>query len=139
MTTTPTVAPKSYLDIKELGIKIQLTDDIKDLVYVYDSQFLAKYPDPQSVGLSSQALVSLSPACKATTNSGPLGLIGKTKNPNQGFGTLTVNNETVFKFGDYFVYYKTPQAACLDTTAFQELSSKQRGAFLQAFRTAQPD
>jgi hypothetical protein len=130
--TSPTPAADAYLHIKELGIKIRLTEDIEDAVYGIAPG------DPLSAKISSQSLINLSSACKPGAV-GPLGTVGKTKNPDQGFGVLTPNNETVFKFDNYYVYYQSPQSPCGDSQAVEDLASKQRQSFAQAFKTVQPD
>jgi hypothetical protein len=128
--TEPTPATGSYLDIKELGIKIELTYDIKDVVYAMVGSNMAK--------ISSQSIINVSADCTAGAV-GPLGTVGKTTNPNQGFGTLIPNNETVFKFGSYYVYYQTPQSPCGNSQAVLDTAAKQRQSFQQAFKTVQPD
>jgi hypothetical protein len=134
---TPAASPTpaaTYLHIKELGIKIQLHDNLKDVVYTYGGQSLA---DPQEggVSVSSQSLIAASAACGSASHS-PLGAIGKTKNPDQVFGMLSPDNKTVFKFGDYYVYYRTPQSSC---GAPQSLQNQQFQSFKQAFQTVQAD
>lgn len=129
----------NYLHIRELGLKIPLTDRIKDLTYGYDSDFFAKNPDPQLVGLSSLALAKISESCKAGGTSGPLGAIGKTTNPNQPSGALVVDNKTVFKFGSTYVFYREPGANCNGTPGFLKASTEQRAAFLAAFAKIQPE
>ncbi len=59
--TQPTPQPSAtYLDIKELGVKVKLSEDIKDAVYYYDVNYNAQYPDYPQVTISTQSLIDRS-------------------------------------------------------------------------------
>lgn len=132
---------ENYLKIKELGIKIPVPQDIKDVVYNYDTAFNAQYPDPQQVTISTQSLNTMSgSSCKASLGVGPLGTIQKTNNPSIRPGIiLAPNGTTVFKLEDSYVYIVSPQSSCSTDAAVEALASKQRAAFVEAFKNVQLD
>lgn len=127
-----------YLDFKELGIKITLNNQISDAVY---APFEAPQTDGSTViGISAQSLIAKDATCSASR--GILGLIREsTTAPTYIGGTLPVDNKSVFRFGDTYYQYISPQSAgCFTTTqADSGLISSKLSAFRQAFATAQPD
>lgn len=127
--------PASYLDIKELGVKVKLSDDIKDAVYHYDAS--NTYP---LVRVSTQTLIDKSNgACDPKTSS-PFGSVRKTQDSTQPDGSvLKPNGSTIFQFGsDYFVL-ATPNQPCSSDKAVSDLEIAQLASFKEAFKTIQLD
>lgn len=131
-TAATTTTAGTYLDIKELGIKITLDDSIKDATYTYDPTLNAQ-SDPQQVSISTKSLVSTSStACI-------LGTIIRTNNQNLTGAPLVPNGSTIFKLGNYYYYLNNPQALCTNNTAANQLETLQQTTFRNDFKTIQPD
>ena len=133
----PSVA---YLNIKELGIKIRLPNELNDAQYYYDAS--KSTPDRQIVEVYTKTLSDISHGeCDPHNKlaSPPFGLLIKTKNPGApGPGsdsTLQPNGKNIFKFGEYYVYTLTPDTACSADKDVQTVAAKQLQAFLEAFKT----
>ncbi len=129
----------TYLDIKELGAKIKLSDGIKDAVYGAVS---TDDNGSKAVGISAQSLIDKSNMCAPENHT--LGLVEATKvAPTYVGGSepLPVDSKTLFKLGDTYYFYHPPQnQACLTTTqADSDLITDKINAFKEAFRTIQLD
>lgn len=128
----------TYLDIKELGVKIKLSDGIKDAVYSASTST----DGSQFARISTQSLQSQSNNT-CGTSFGPLGTITKASGtPEQVFGgtSRTVDNTTTFKFGnDTYVFIASPQAQCSTDSSVQALADQQRITFFTDFKTVQLD
>lgn len=98
---------KPYLYVKELGIRLELTDKIKDAIYFvkeWDDSSLTAY-------FSTKTLAVLATECQA--ESGPIGAITKSRDAVYINGSKrTVDNVTTFKSGDYYYYYTSSSALC---------------------------
>ena len=131
----------TYLDIKELGVKIKLSNDVQDATYYYDAAYNAQYPNPKQVTISTKSLADKSGgSCAAGSGVGPLGTIQKYSGDVDGFGRpLVADGKTIFKVSDGYVVLKTPQAACSTDAAILDLASTQRSAFTEAFKSVQAD
>lgn len=131
----------TYLDIKELGVKIKLSDGVKDAVYSYNApttqtQTYATFGG--SAYISTQTLTNKDAAC--SSERGPLGAIVKITGNTDGLGnTLVADNNTVFKLGDNFYRYEGPQTACSNDSSVNSLASEQIAALKEAFKTIQLD
>lgn len=138
--TTP-ADTATYLDIKELGVKVKLSDAIKDATYYYDAAYNAQYPNPKQVTISSKSLADKSGgSCAASSGMGPLGTIQKYSGDVDGAGRpLVADGKTVFKVGDSYVALRTPQAACSSDSSILDLASTQRAAFTESFKSVQLD
>jgi hypothetical protein len=135
-----------YLDIKELGIKIKLSDGINDAEYAL---FQPQQTDGSTiVGISAHSLDDgLSPDagvhCRA--DSGAIGaIIATTTDPiAPDEQPQPVDNKTLFKLGDVYYHYVGPQIAC-DISgpgheAMAQLIVQKQKAFAEAFKTVQLD
>ena len=128
----------TYLHIKELGIKIKLSDDIKDVVYKAGTGS----DGGQFAQISTQSLTDQSNgACGV--DAAPFGTITKASgSPEHVFGgtSRTVDNKTTFKFGtDTYVFLSGPQAACSDSATLQYPLGQRKSEFFDAFKTVQLD
>jgi hypothetical protein len=138
-TTSTQPQADTYLDIKELGIKIKLSDSIKDAVYSYSAPTSQTYATfGGSAYLSTQTLTSKDTTCAASKD--PLGAIVKITGNTDGLGnSLTADNNTVFKLGDSYYRYENPQSPCSDNSDANALATQQKAAFREAFKTVQLD
>ena len=130
-TTTQPAPTATYLDIKEMGIKIKLSDDIKDAVY----SFSGSGPATPAAYISSTSLINKAGYCDQKTTPGPLGTITEKKS----LGSLTVNNTTVFQVGTNYFVYTSPQAPCTQNSTDQSMEMAQVASFKQALTTLQSD
>jgi hypothetical protein len=135
-TTQPTPAPAAtYLDIKEFGVKIKLSDDIKDAVYHY----YGSDPSAPTASISSQSLMNKSSQCDPR-NTPAFGAMTKKQSLTTSDGqAMTVNNTTVFQVGSGYFIYSTPQAPCTLNSTDQATEISQLASFKQALKTLQPD
>lgn len=137
-TTTPQPVPApavTYLDIKELGVKIKLTDDIMDAVYHYDGS----NSSAPTASISSQSLMNKSGQCDPA-NTPAFGGITKRQSLTLSDGqTMTVNNTTVFQVGTSYFVYSTPQAPCTLNASDQATEKGLLASFKQALTTLQSD
>ena len=135
-TSTPSQA--TYLDIKELGIKILLNSQISDAMY----SVVPTTDGSKGVGISAQSLLDKSADCSPSNFT--LGLIEATTTAPTLVGgqqKIIPDNKSLFKFGNTYYWYRPPQnQTCLtdNQTDIDTVASK-LNAFEQAFATAQPD
>ena len=144
--TTEKIPSSTSVEIKELGIKMNLSEDIKDLIY-----------SPKTVGDKTYVYLSTTSLMNAgakdtkngfnscTADLGPLGSFSKvnkaglTDDPNQPWWNRlsgledatkiqTVNGGIVpasaKEFPNFFILYTSPQATCSDNKSTQELEGK---------------
>jgi len=132
----PSPTSYHYLDVKEFGVKIKLPDNLKDVTYQYSNA-----DGHEVVGISTESLAFVSGGtCNA--KSAALGSISRSKRPNIGGTTLHVDDQHVFKIGDYYVYYMTPQGDCHPGYISDDvdgLVQGQQGSFASAFETLRSD
>ncbi|HXH26676.1 MAG TPA: hypothetical protein VNG90_02185, partial [Candidatus Acidoferrum sp.] len=137
-------AATTYLDIKELGIKIKLDASIKDAVYSVKS---ASSGGGQFAYISTQSLTDKSGGT-CSPNNGSIAAITKASGTlQQVFGgpdgtrpIPPVDNTTVFKFGsDTYVFISPPQATCSEDSTIQALANQQKAIFFNDFKTVQLD
>jgi hypothetical protein len=137
----------TYLHIKELGIKIKLSDGIKDAVY---SMFQPQPDDGAKViGISAQSLIDSSAVNKqinCSASSGALGIITETTTAPTYVGgqePFPVDNKSLFKFGSTYYQYQAPQTQCGISgpgyEALQQSMAQKQAAFAEAFKTVQLD
>lgn len=138
---TSTSDQATYLDIKELGVKIKLDDSIKDVVYSYSVANNSQYPQyVGGVNLSSQSLINKDSACKPENGANPLGSINELSTNQDGLGnTLVPNGSTVFKLGNNYYILNTPQSPCSNDSTVEALATQQRAVFAEDFKTVQLD
>jgi len=127
----------TYLNIKELGVKIKLSDEIKDAVY----SVVPTSDGSKGVGISAQSLVDKSSECSPSNFT--LGLIeAMSTAPTSVSGQpASPDNKTLFKLGDTYYWYRPPQnQTCLtDNQADINMVANKLDAFKQAFSTIQLD
>ena len=134
-TQTPKDTPADtakYLDVKELGVKIKLGDQVKDATYAVqaldDGSLVARF--------SAHSLAASDPACDA--RSGQLGALEKSTIDTDRVGNkLVPDGQTVFKFENYYYTYATPQALCSE--AVRSTVGTATTAFREALKTIQLD
>lgn len=117
-----------YLTVKELGVKFKLSEEIKDATYsvktLSDGSQVAKF--------STASLTTQDAACNAEF--GPLGSLEKTTVDTDRFGNKkVVDNVSIFKLGDNYYSYSSPQALCSEKIADTE--STYRSALKEALKT----
>ncbi len=140
---TPTSATPAqadtYLHIKELGIKLKLSDGIRDATYSYTAPSSKTYAlFGGGVYISTQTLTNKDAACRA--ENGPLGVIEKiTGTVDSMDNTVTANNMTVFKFGNNFYRLDDSNVPCSANSSVNALATTQKAEFRQAFKTIQLD
>jgi hypothetical protein len=141
-----TVAGASSLTISELGIKIQLPDNLRDANYQ-----IGNGPETKvAADFSSSRLTNLGgEACTAGNHVGvspyPLGEVivadetpekvaeEVKNNPDDGLG------EFITKVGDKYVYYNAaPPEPCSTNTGVKSLQNESAAALKKALKTAQP-
>lgn len=107
----------TYLNIKELGIKLPLSDDIKDLIYTYNNINGANF-----LHFSTSSIVSADPACSAEND--PLGIyaVYTSEQPNPG---LTDNEAGTLEahINGYYIYYHHVEYACGNSDAAPKVSA----------------
>lgn len=140
--SSPTPAPSStYLHIRELGLRITLPEDLKDVVYQSYNQGLST--NGEAVLLSTQTITGKDAGCGVDGGAPPLGRLFKLKTPHVDpsgqDGPLTPNGVDTFKLGGYYVYLQHPQATCTDKSDVQTLAKKQYNEFHDALTTVQLD
>lgn len=132
VTEQPTSELSTYLNIKELGIKIKLSDDIKDAVYYVASP--SNSWAEVTVRVSTQSLIDETDGdCDRS-----LGALQKITNLNHPRGfTLEVNNEDVFEFDGYYIFYSSPNTPCGPDDETVSLELAQLVSFKKALQTMQ--
>lgn len=126
-TAANVVDSKSFLEIKELGYKLPLTDDIRNLEYfVNDNTTFFSTRELQAV--AEKADTGSRMFCAAADL--PLGAITKFANSTDAGPTQQKN------IGTFVLGYAPPQAPCSTNVAAQELQTKQKNALINAFNNA---
>ncbi len=122
----------TYLDVKELGIKLKLSDDIKDLTY----QAFDLSDGSKGARFSTGSLAAIDQNCGA--DFGPLGSLEATTVDTDRTGAKkVVDNSSIFKIGAYYVTYSGPQALCSDKAS--TVLGKAQPAFRESLKTLQVD
>lgn len=122
----------AYLDVKELGIKLKLDNQVRDATYA-----IQKLDDGSLVArFSTRSLAASDPACGA--ESGQLGALEKsTMNTDRAGNQLVPDGQTVFKLGDYYYTYAVSQALCSET--IRSAVGPAMAAFRESLKTIQLD
>src|SRR5690242_15243454 len=104
-TTTP---QNTYLDMKEIGVKMTLNSSISDAVYApFDTP---STDGTKSYGISAQSLIKSETKDYCEARHAPLGIvIAPTTAPSTIVGPVPVDNKSVFKFGSTYYEYIRPQ------------------------------
>jgi hypothetical protein len=143
--TAATVTPQgTYLDFKDVGVKMLLSSSVSDAVY-------APYHNPNSegatvYGISTQSIINASSDVGCTAASGPLGIVSvnstapKQLDGSGGFKQLTPDNKTLFLIGGKYYQYMAPQnIGCSGGQVTDAQIQAAQKAFEQSFASLQPD
>jgi len=127
--TTPPVDPPtsaSVITIKEIGVKITVTNDIKDLDYAVKTSSGYTY-----VYLSTKTLedADSGPVKHCTSEEGAIGAIELDDKPSTAEGSPP---SLVKMLAGKYLYYTHPQALCSDVASTQKLQND----FITSFRKA---
>ncbi len=116
---------QDYFEIKEVGLKFKITNDLKDLTYS-----VRKWDDANTVSFSTHSLESSGESdCKA--NEGPIGTISIFKNYEEATGGFTYLIESE----SFYVTYAGSQAACSDKEDVSSLQANLRDSLANALKT----
>lgn len=138
-TTTP---QSTYLDIKELGVKITLSNPINDAVYA--PYYTPSTDNTTTVGFSTQSLANNSSIIACSASHGALGILIESPTPflqpPQGTSTIAPDGKTVFKIGNNYYMYRAPQnLGCATGSVSTGAVTSDLQAIKQAITTLQPD
>jgi hypothetical protein len=123
-----TAASGNYLEVKELGYKLPLTDDIKDLQYFVNGT--TTFFSTASLQSSAWKADSSDAGMYCSLGSLPLGAISK-------FNTAAEAGPNQQKVLSGFVLgYAPPQSNCSTNQATIDLQTKQKASLLKAFNNA---
>ncbi len=119
----------NFVEVKELGFKLPVTDEIKDLQY---------FVNDKTVFFSSKSLMSSAWAADKGNAAKycapgvlPFGAITRFANTTEAGPTQQKN------LGTFILGYAPPQSYCSDNAATTTLQNKQKAALLNAFNNAQ--
>ncbi len=117
----------NYFEIKEVGLKFKVTNDIKDLRYsIINEGNGATY-----VWFSTKTLENIG-GKNCNSDQAPLGAIGVWKKDISG-GAMAITY--LIKSNDFSVTYGTPQAICSEVKEAQSLQTEQRVSLSEALKT----
>ncbi len=120
----------NYFEVKEVGLKFKITDDIGDLVYKIENKGAIK-----NVYFSSKSL-AFDDGCNFNpSDKGPLGVLtisNKSLATPDGYWAY---NNPIYKSNNLYVYYITPQSVCSDKSSIMELQTKQLNLLKEAIKT----
>lgn len=122
-------ATTNYLEVKELGYKLPLSDDIKDLQYFVNGT--TTFFSTGSLQSKAWAVDKGDPGKYCSLGTLPLGAISK-------FADVTEAGPTQQKALSGFVLgYAPPQANCSTNQATIDLQTTQKASFVKAFEKAE--
>lgn len=131
-TSQSTVTSKKYLEIKELGIKFELTDSIADAYYYIDP----KVPDVATLSITSLKGTDQCGADKVGIGHVSKGLkTDKYGETNDTFEKLAQTGGKVI--GNYAYVYFGPQAACSDNQQTEAKALATQKEFVKQMSTIQ--
>lgn len=119
----------SYLEVKELGYKLPLSEDIKDLQYFVDGTTTSF----STGSLQSKAYAADQSEAGSYCSIGfsPLGKVSR-------FANATDAGPTQQKaLSGFVLVYSSPQATCSNNQATIDLQSTQKASFVKAFEKAE--
>jgi len=127
-TAVTKVVSSNYLEVKELGYKLPLTDDIKDLQYFVNG--ITTFFSTGSLQSSAWGASSSDAAKYCSLGSLPLGAISKFANATDA-GPTQQKSLSGFVLG-----YAPPQSSCSTNQATINLQNSQKASLLKAFNNA---
>lgn len=126
---TNAVTNTGFVEVKELGFKLPVGDDLKDLQYFVNDKTV--FFSTKTLMSSAWGADSSDPAKYCSPGALPLGAITR-------FGTAADAGPTQQKVLAGFVLgYALPQASCSNNSATTTLQNKQKASLLKAFESAQ--
>lgn len=124
---TQATSTANYFEIKEVGLKFKITDDIKDLTYsIINEGNGATY-----VWFSTKTLENLG-GKNCNSDQAPLGGIGVWQKDISG-GAMAITY--LIKSNNFSVTYGTPQSICSSVKEAQDLQMKQLRSLSEALKT----
>jgi len=124
---TKTKKPKPNYEIKELGLAIAVSDDIKDLEYTIKDLTGAK-----AVLFSTKSLTEKG-GITCSVETGAIGAIGVVDNA-EGQGKP---DNFLAQFGNTYVIYSAPVAPCSEDQEIIDLQQQQQDSLGSALKTIQ--
>lgn len=142
-TAAPPVPQGTYLDFKEVRVKMLLSSSISDAVYAPVNNSLSTDGAVAVFGLSTRSIEDAGSNCDASN--GPLGLVRVTATapmrlvPPNGEAPMAPDNKTLFLIGSKYYQYIAPQdfVECGTVSTAQFEANQQ--AFEQSFASLQSD
>jgi hypothetical protein len=128
-TAVTKVVTSNYLEVKELGFKLPLTDSIKDLQYFVNDK--TAFFSTGSLQSSAWPSANNDAAKYCSLGSLPLGAISKFANASEA-GPTQQKTLSGFVLG-----YAPPQSSCSANQATINLQNTQKAALLKAFESAE--
>lgn len=114
---TSTANQTMYSNIKELGIKLPLSNGISDLTYVATKNADSSY----SLHFSTASIVAADPTCDAQAD--PLGIYTAYTSAQPNPGTTDAQSGTLeVQANGYYIYYKHTQFVCGNDAAAAKIS-----------------
>ena len=125
--STPTQT-NNYFEIKELGLKFKITDDIKDLTY----SAVANMTNSDSSVLFSTKSLEAAGGIYCAASMAPLGVLDK-KTTLEAPGEINVSY--LIESNNLYVSYMGPQATCSNVKSVQDLQTNQIKSLREALKT----
>lgn len=128
-TTQPVLADPNagYVVIREWGVRFKPVDGLKDVVYAVDPNFHSG--NLEYVKFSTKALAQFGVSCsEKEKGTSPLGGLMRAKSKQDFDSTIYTNPQPI---GGYYYQYVTPQAACGDSKAANDLETQTLNSFFK--------
>lgn len=135
--STPLVNSATYLDIKELGVKVTLDNKTNGVTYS-----AAQSSNDEAVYIIDPSMKTLDQAnqyCSGVT-AGMIGLLDRSKDATHwGETPIVVDNVKSFKVGDYYYLFRGSQSECSqDSTVGAQRASHEQD-FVNVLKSIQID
>jgi Tfp pilus assembly protein PilV len=127
-TNTP-ISTDTYLTIKELGIKLKLSDNIKDLTYTYNNLYGINY-----IHFTTNSIMAADPTCNSDFD--PLGLYTVYSDQTNANATNNMAGTLEVHVNGYYIYYRHAQVTCSKSTA-GSIATSSIPSVLKAVQSAQ--
>lgn len=115
----------NYFEIKEVGLKFEITDNLKDLVYVIKNESNGD----KTILFSTKSLEEYGDYCN--TENAPSGVLLISQ--KRSTGEIAV--PYLISLDNLYVSYMGPQAACSEIKSAQDLQSSQLSSLREALKT----
>ena len=117
--------PTYDFEMKDLGLKMKITGDIQDLLYI------PKDLSGNKVVLFSTKKLEQKGGLNCSVVTGAIGVIELRQNVD----VKSLPSPYLVKAGDTYVMYSSPQSPCSDDKSTQELQEKQLQSMKKALKT----